>query len=388
MRKQTPGRVLVAGSVVVLLVLSSCKEQGAGIETPLASVSGPQDPDLRVNPAGYHDRHFSGPVYIPRSSPMENGTTAYDVTYQDGVTVISKDETMRHLVNIDQDGSYRFDSSANQIAKLQPGTVLLLSGLALCTVVDVQKTPSGYSLKTGPAKITDAIKNGRLEGVYKIDFSRMRTAKSSSLQEGLPFRSSFFGVVYAGGADTAEAQGVADFDVDFSGYNYHVKFTPGNDRIDIQATIKFGGSQGTLAYEGIGYLSNFVSIIKMRIKDGQLTTLGFTNSNLDGHAELKWYAAANDDDDLGGRGQSHFLAGRAFKERAALQSGLSCPDPGRSGPLRFENFPGLQFHSSFHFEEQRRGGQQAHQVQWKWRIPTRERRNKAVGVDQRTGRCC
>lgn len=191
MRKQTPGRVLVAGSVVVLLVLSSCKEQGAGIETPLASVSGPQDPDLRVNPAGYHDRHFSGPVYIPRSSPMENGTTAYDVTYQDGVTVISKDETMRHLVNIDQDGSYRFDSSANQIAKLQPGTVLLLSGLALCTVVDVQKTPSGYSLKTGPAKITDAIKNGRLEGVYKIDFSRMRTAKSSSLQEGLPFRSSF-----------------------------------------------------------------------------------------------------------------------------------------------------------------------------------------------------
>ena len=105
---------------------------------------------------------------------MEDGTTAYDVTYQDGVTVVSKDDTMRHLVTIHQDGSYVFDSSASQIANLKPGSVLLLSGLALCTVVDVQKTDDGYSLKTGPAKITDAIKDGRLEGTYKIDFSRMQ----------------------------------------------------------------------------------------------------------------------------------------------------------------------------------------------------------------------
>ena len=84
--------------------------------------------------------------------------------------------------------------------------MLLLSGLALCTVVDVKNTATGYLLKTEPAKITDAIKDGRLEGTYQIDFSRMRPT-----------------------------EGVADFDVDFSGYNYHVKFTPGNDRIDVQS---------------------------------------------------------------------------------------------------------------------------------------------------------
>ena len=116
--------------------------------------------------------------------------------------MLSKDDTMRHLVAIRRDGSYVFDSSASRIANLKPGDVLLLSGLALCTVVDVKETDDGYLLKTGPAKITDAIKDGRLEGQYKIDFSRMQGARTV-------------------------AQGVADFDVDFAGYNYHVKFTPG-----------------------------------------------------------------------------------------------------------------------------------------------------------------
>jgi hypothetical protein len=268
-------KIMVVGSVSLLMLLSSCGKQAARNETPVASPAGPQDPDLSVSAAGYHGKHFTGPVYIPRSSPMEDGTTAYNVTYQDGVTVVSKDDTMRHLVNIDRDGNYTFDSSAGQIAKLRTGSVVLLSGLALRTVVDVQKTANGYLLKTEPAMITDAIKNGRLEGTYKIDFSRMQARRSSSQATG--------------------ALGVTDFDVDFSGYNYHVKFTPGNDRIDVRATIKFGGSQGKLAYEGVGYLTNFVSTVRMQIKDGTLTKLDFTNSNLTGQVELKWYAVATDD---------------------------------------------------------------------------------------------
>ncbi len=259
-------KMMVIGAVTSSLLLSSCRKQSARTEPPAANQAAPEDPDLIVNAAGYHGRHFTGPVYIPRSSPMQDGTTAYNATYQPGVTVISKDDTMQHLVNIDRDGNCTFDSSAGQIAKLRSGSVVLLSGLALRTVVDVQKTADGYLLKTTPAMITDAIKNGRLEGTYKIDFSRMQAAP-----------------------------GVADFDVNFSGYNYHVKFTPGNDRINVRATIKFGGGQGKLAYEGVGYLNNFDSSVKMQIKDGALTNLYFTNSNLTGQVELKWYAVANDD---------------------------------------------------------------------------------------------
>jgi hypothetical protein len=176
--------------------------------------------------------------------------------------VLSRGDTMRHLVNIQRDGTYVFDAAATQIANLKPGDVLLLSGLALCTVDDVKETDDGYSVKTAPARITDAIKEGRLEGVYRIDFSRM------------------------------QGRGAADFDVDFGGYNYHVKFTPGKDRVDVQAVIKFGGSQGALAYEGVGYLSNFVSAIKMQIRDGQITNLSFTNSGLSGQIQLKWFAVA------------------------------------------------------------------------------------------------
>ena len=167
-------KIMLGGSVSLFMLLSSCTKQAVRNEVPKANPAGPQDPDLSVSASGYHGKHFTGPVYIPRSSPMEDGTVAYNVTYQDGVTVVSKDDTMRHLVNIDRDGNYSFDSSASQIAKLRSGSVVLLSGLALRTVVDVQKTANGYLLKTAPAMITDAIKNGRLEGTYKIDFSRMQ----------------------------------------------------------------------------------------------------------------------------------------------------------------------------------------------------------------------
>jgi hypothetical protein len=254
--------IWVIGSFAALLLTSCARRDPAD-----AAPGGPRDPNLSVQAGGYPGKHFSGPVYVPRFSPMENGTTVYNVTYKDGVTVLSKKDTMQHLVSIQRNGSYVFDSSASQIAALNPGDILLLSGLALCTVVEVKDTGNGYLLKTEPAKITDAIKDGRLEGTYRIDFDRMQAIKSYSL---------------------------ADFDVDFAGYNYHVKFTPRNDRIDMQATIKFGGSQGVLAYEGVGYLSNFVSTIKMRITDGELTNLAFTNSDLAGQVDFKWFAVATD----------------------------------------------------------------------------------------------
>jgi hypothetical protein len=282
---------MVTVSVALLLLLSSCKNHAISDETAAAAAHGPQDPDLSVSGAGYRGKHFTGPTYIPRSSPMGDGTTLYDVTYQNGVTVVSKDDTMRRLIAIHPDGSYVFNSSANQIAKLQPGSVLILSGLALRRVLDVQKTGEGYLVKTETAKITDAIKNGRLEGTYKIDFSRMQAKTSASAPQWRTL--SPLGTVYAAGSETPVAIGVVEYDVDFGGYNYHVKFTPTHDRIDVRATIKFGGSQGTLAYEGVGYLSNFVSTIRMQIKDGKVTNLDFNNSNLSGQVELKWFAVAN-----------------------------------------------------------------------------------------------
>jgi hypothetical protein len=284
--------VLVTGSVAALLLLSSCKKQSTPKESAAPGAPAPQDPNLIVRAGGYHGNHFSGPVYIPWSSPMEDGTTAYDVTYQDGVTVVSKDDTMRHLVTIQRDGSYIFDSSASQIAHLKPGGVLLLSGLALGTVVDVKKIGDSYSLRTGPAMITDAIREGRLEGTYQIDFRRMQAGRSPALSKSLLSSFPSSTAVYAAATEKTIAQGVDDFDVNFGGYNYHVKFMPARDRINVLATIKFGGSQGKLAYEGVGYLSNFTSTIKMQIKDGQLTTLEFANANLTGQTELKWFATA------------------------------------------------------------------------------------------------
>jgi hypothetical protein len=255
-------RLLIFGSVAVVWLLSSCSRNNS---YELPPPGGPHDPDLVVPAAGYHGNHFRGPTYVPRFSPVLDGTTVYNVTYRSGVTVFSKEELSRHLLNIQRDGAYVFDGTTTKVANLNPGTVLVLPGVALCSVVSIESTGGKYLLKTAPAKITDAIKEGRLEGVYKIDFSRMKK------------------------------RGVSDFDVEFGGYDYRVQFTPADDRIAIRASIKFAGSQGALAYVGIGYLSNFVSRLKMQIHDGQVTALTFTNSGLSGEVELKWFAVANSD---------------------------------------------------------------------------------------------
>src|ERR1700677_662955 len=126
--------VRIAGSVVLLLGLAACGTHANQTKAP--HLAGPQDPNLRVNAAGYHGHHFLGPVYIPRSSPLGDGTTAYDVTYQDGVSIIGRADTLRHLVAVHQDGTYFFDSTADQIAQLKSGSGVLFTGLALSTVVD------------------------------------------------------------------------------------------------------------------------------------------------------------------------------------------------------------------------------------------------------------
>jgi hypothetical protein len=269
---QNTGQPLATFAALVSMLgiffgITACKKQAVlPTNPPVHVASGPQDPDLTVKAAGYRGRSFSGPMYIPRTSPVEDGTTLYSVVYQHGVNVISKETTVRDLVAIHPDGGFVFRPSAKQIAQLKPGSIVLLSGLALRTVVAVQKRSDGFLLKTAPAKITDAIRSGRLEGTYRIDFSQMQ----KKAPEG------------------------AEFDVNFSGYNYHVKFTPATDRINVHATIKFGGSQGVLAYEGDGYLGNFASTIRMQLKNGEVTNLDFINSDIAGQINLKWYAAATD----------------------------------------------------------------------------------------------
>src|ERR1700761_3184237 len=118
-------RLLVTGPVAVLMLLCSCGGRNAH---RAVLPDGPHDPDLVVPAGGYHGNHFRGPFYAPRYSALGDGTTLYSVTYQDGVTVLSKDEISHHLLNIQRDGTYVFDGSATKIGSLKPGSVLVLSG--------------------------------------------------------------------------------------------------------------------------------------------------------------------------------------------------------------------------------------------------------------------
>ena len=321
---RTPQRLLLTFSVATLLLLSSCKKPAILSQLGAPHTSEPQDPDLRVDAAGYHGGLFTGPVYLPKSSPMEDGTTAYNVTYQHGVTVVSNGDARRHLVAIHPDGSYLFDAGSGQLANLKPGNVLLLSGLALRTVVEVQKTGGGYTLKSAPAMITDAIKDGQLEGTYKIDFSRMERQPAG-----------------------------ADFYFNFSGYNYHVSFEPAQDRINLRATIKYAGAQGKLAYEGVGYMSNFVATIHMQIHDGQVTRLEFTNANLAGQVELKWFAATSGSLKAGSIARITSWPAELLRSKVLSRAAYHVPITVGAVPFDLKISLGFSFIPEFYLDQQR-----------------------------------
>ena len=138
---------------------------------------------------------------------MEDGTTAYNVTYQDGVTVVSKDETMRHLISIRRDGNYVFDSSASQIANLEPGSVLLLSGLALCTVVDVKRLPTVTCSRQDQPRLPMPSKTAGWRASISQD------AQEIFMQEWLP--DSLLSALSMLPVPNDQCAGAADFDVDF-----------------------------------------------------------------------------------------------------------------------------------------------------------------------------
>ena len=95
--------ILVVGSVAALLMLSGCRNQADPNET--AARGKPQDPNLSVQASGYHVQSLTAARCTFPDFLLGRATRPVQVTYHDGVTVISRGDTMHHLVAICRDGN-------------------------------------------------------------------------------------------------------------------------------------------------------------------------------------------------------------------------------------------------------------------------------------------
>lgn len=114
------------------------------------------------------------PPDTPRT-PIELApdTTSADFTWKPETVVIDAETIAANLENAyAEDGVYRFDPTATELAKLSAGTVVVLSGVDLVRVTDVEVTDDAIVLTTEPASIPDAVSDAEVSWDVGVDVSK------------------------------------------------------------------------------------------------------------------------------------------------------------------------------------------------------------------------
>jgi hypothetical protein len=109
----------------------------------------------------------------PPRTPIELGpdSTSFEPTWNPETVVVGA-ETMTTLTNpYADDGVYRFDPAAADIAELSPGQVVVLTGVDLVRVTAVDATDDAIVLTTEPANLTDAVSDADVSWDVGVDVS-------------------------------------------------------------------------------------------------------------------------------------------------------------------------------------------------------------------------
>ena len=110
----------------------------------------------------------------PGLAPFLNrpGTRAVGVQFSPNTVIVPTSIVKADLKSVSTDqATYTFKSAAGPLAKLKPGKVMLLQGLAARKVTSASKKPAGLVVVTTPAAITDLVSNGTLSWNTPVDFA-------------------------------------------------------------------------------------------------------------------------------------------------------------------------------------------------------------------------
>jgi hypothetical protein len=225
-----------------------------------------------------------------RFGELKDATTAYEVKYTQETVVVSNQDVRTHLLKMSDDGAtFDFDASSGQLRDLKVGSVMLLSGVALRKVTEVVQKGPGIQIRTGPAQLTDAIQNGKIEAKFDVNFGSFHSNPALTGKAHNPF--AIVPVVYAETTETEILSGATDFTVTIQPFTYKVKFTPVPGQLNIDMRIDLvSAAQGFLSVTGKGFLKNFQSTAQMLVQDRAMSNFNFSNSGLSGEIEFSWAA--------------------------------------------------------------------------------------------------
>ena len=216
------------------------------------------------------------------STDWPDDEVKFDVEWDPNTTLIEKDDLSVVKSADPENDTYTFDAAAVQSKglDLSAGRILVIHQIALAEIIDVQQSGTDLIVTTGPAALTNAIKNGTISWDVGISFAPDKiqeiddnqTAKRAASGDPMVIEKSFA----------------------YGGYNYTTKITLANTyaTIDFITEKKLANDTGARLTTK-GTIQRFRCIDTISITDNTLQTFDHDYEKLKGELTLTLAAAAS-----------------------------------------------------------------------------------------------
>ncbi len=241
-------------------------------------------------PAAAHARAVRASSSSFTPVPSGPGTRAVGLKYSRATVIIPPSLVAADLKAVSADGTtYTFSSMTGPLAKLKPGSVMLLQGFAVRVVTSVSKQPAGVVVVTTPAAITDLIKNGTLTWNTPINLAQAYAVGGSAVPvESLRRQhagtqapiAARFGLDALTGR-TVTLKGKTD------SYGYSVTFRSVGKAVGVDITLS-KSSPVDLSATISGTLDNLSSSGSIGVSDSHLSQAKMVASGLKGQFKLSY----------------------------------------------------------------------------------------------------
>jgi len=156
---------VLIGGMAAAAVLASCgKKSEPGLAAPAAEASGPP-PGATLAIAGqFFDGSDPAAIRAYLQSVKEIKPTKFDVQWSPDTVAIGRDEAMRSLRAVSEDGSiYTLASSEPAVAKLKPGSILWIYDITVRRVDHLATDGDATVVYTKPIALTEAFTRADIE---------------------------------------------------------------------------------------------------------------------------------------------------------------------------------------------------------------------------------
>jgi hypothetical protein len=264
------------------LIASGCTRGGPSSSPPAPTEGGQQNPTT-VSTGLWSDNESSA------NYARQYGTVVSQVTYQPNAVVFDVKTTESALKGMSQDGVTYVLDAASPAAKLKPGSVLFLYGIAIRKVASVRTEGSNVVVTTSDADITDLIKDGHIHWRVPLDFSIV----AAQPQPAMP--TSWLENLIASPAEAGESESPYSFEGTLGPVDYEMAFSPDIParRLNFDVKYQFSKWGGLWRLQGEGYIEHIAAEGDFNISNGLINSMMTEIDGIEGHVDFEWMAQQN-----------------------------------------------------------------------------------------------